>query len=38
MTILVTGSSGFLGTYFIQKLKFHKKKYLGLDIRKKFIC
>ena len=34
MTILVTGSSGFLGTYFVKKLKLNGNKYLGIDIKK----
>ncbi len=34
MNILVTGSSGFLGTYFIDKLHKKRAKYLGIDIKK----
>lgn len=34
MSILVTGSSGFLGTYFINKLDKTGTKYLGIDIKK----
>ena len=34
MSILVSGSSGFLGTYFINKLNKTKIKYLGIDIKK----
>jgi nucleoside-diphosphate-sugar epimerase len=34
MSILVTGSSGFLGTYFINKLDKIGTKYLGIDLKK----
>ncbi len=34
MRFLVTGSSGFLGTYFIKKLIEKKIKFIGIDVKK----